>query len=79
MAKESSQINHILVPKHEVLTKEQEDHLMQSFNISKKQLPKMFAKDAAIQYLNPKKGDIIKVTRASETSGKTVFYRAVVE
>jgi len=69
---------HILVPKHKKLSQKEKKELFEKFNISLKELPKILANDSAIESLNVKEGDIIKVIRDSPTAGKTIFYRGVV-
>ena len=76
--KKAEPINHFLVPKHEKLTKEEADKVFSNFKVSFDQLPKMLATDAAIEFLNPKSGDVIRITRKSATAGESVFYRGVV-
>jgi len=67
-----------LVPKHEILTKEEEEELLKKYKITKKQLPKILSTDPAVKAIGAKKGDIIKITRKSQTAGETYYYRVVV-
>lgn len=69
---------HMLVPKHEILNDKDKQKLFEEFGITLKNLPKLLVSDAAIKTLNPKEGDVIKITRKSYTAGETVFYRGVV-
>ena len=69
--------DHILVPQHILLSEKEKDEFLQVYNISTKQVPVMRGKDPAIKHLNAKPGDIIKIVRKSQTSGASVFYRAV--
>jgi DNA-directed RNA polymerase subunit H (RpoH/RPB5) len=68
---------HTLVPKHVKLNPEEKEKLLNKYNISTKQLAVIIAKDAAIQHLGVKKGDVIKIVRDSPTVGKSEFYRVV--
>ena len=70
--------DHILVPKHEVLSKEEAEELLKILGINKEQLPKIKATDPIVKEIGAKPGDIIKITRDSLTAGKSVFYRLVV-
>jgi len=72
-------IKHKLVPKHILLNEEETKKILQKFNISLMQLPKIHKKDPAISHLEPKKGDVIKIERKSPTNSKTIYYRVVVE
>jgi DNA-directed RNA polymerase subunit H len=69
---------HSLVPQHSKLTEAEKKQLFEKYNISIKELPKISKKDAGIEKLNVKEGDIIRIERESPTAGKTVYYRGVV-
>ncbi len=70
--------DHILVPKHEVLSKEEAEELLKTLGIKKEQLPKIKRDDPIVKEIGAKPGDIIKITRESLTAGKSVFYRLVI-
>lgn len=70
--------NHILVPKHTILSEKEKETLLKEYNIAAGQLPKIFIADPAITDMNPKIGDIVKIDRPSFTMGKTIVYRVVV-
>lgn len=70
--------NHVLIPKHTKITKKEAQELLRKYNITQNQLPKISKNDAAIKHLEVEPGDIIKIERESPTSGKTVFYRVVI-
>ncbi|MEM4267409.1 MAG: DNA-directed RNA polymerase subunit H [Candidatus Woesearchaeota archaeon] len=69
---------HVLVPKHIKLNQKEKDELLSKYNLNYKQLPKISVNDPAIQTLNPKQGDIIKIIRQSPTAGESIYYRYVV-
>ena len=69
---------HILVPKHEKLSEKDKKELFDKYNVSLKELPKILKDDPAIDSLNVKEGDVIKITRNSPTAGKSVFYRGII-
>ncbi len=71
-------LEHELVPKHEVLSKEEKEEVLKRFNITTDQLPKILSSDSVLQYIKAKPGDVIKITRKSQTAGETVYYRVVV-
>lgn len=66
------------MPKHIILSEEDANKLLQTYNISKKQLPKILAKDPAIKPMEPKAGDIVKILRNSPTTKTAVYYRVVI-
>jgi len=67
---------HILQPKHTKLTDKDAQELLEKYNLSKSQLPKIFSTDAAVPE-GCKIGDIIKIERKEE-SGISLYYRIVV-
>jgi len=70
-------LEHFLVPRHAILSKEQAAELLKKYNLTLDQLPKISKSDAAIAFLKPVKDDIVKILRTSPTAGKTVYYRRV--
>ena len=70
-------LNHALVPKHEILSKNDADELMKKLGITKEQFPKINRTDPTVEAIGAKKGDIIKIARDSLITGKAVSYRIV--
>jgi len=70
---------HVLVPKHIKLDDKQKEKILEKYNITIKQLPKISRKDPAIQNLDVKSEDVIEITRKSPTVGNIKFYRGVIE
>ena len=68
---------HVLVPKHIKISEKEKEEVLKEYNITLKELPKILKDDPAIEKLNVKAGDVIKVIRKSPTSGESVFYRGV--
>jgi DNA-directed RNA polymerase subunit H len=77
MVKKVDIAKHQFVPKHEKVSEKEKKELFGKFHISGKNLPRILVKDSAIEHLNVKEGDVVKITRFSMTAGKTVFYRVV--
>ena len=71
--------DHIYQPKHEILPKNQAEDVLKKYNTKPSQLPYILQSDRGIEDLDPRPGDIIKITRRSPTSGESVYYRYVVE
>jgi len=69
---------HVLVPKHKKLADSEKKELLEHFNISEMDLPKISVEDAAITEMKLKPGDVVKVTRQSSTAGESFYYRVVV-
>tara|TARA_B100000678_G_C18015939_1_gene424720 strand:+ start:111 stop:449 length:339 start_codon:yes stop_codon:yes gene_type:complete len=70
---------HVLSPKHEKLSDDQVTELLKTFNVEYAKLPKISLSDPAIENLEVKLGDVIKISRPSPTSGTTVYYRMAIE
>ncbi len=70
-------LKHILVPKHEIVPQEEHKQLLESMYItSKAKLPEIkFHLDPITRCIGAVPGDIIKITRPSQSAGETVYYR----
>ena len=68
---------HELVPKHEILTKLDKKELLEKLGIVETQLPKIALSDPGITNLEAKLGDVVKITRKSQTAGYSTYYRFV--
>ena len=71
--------NHILVPKHEIMIKEEAEQVLEKYHCKATELPLIFANDPAIVGLGVKPGDMIKIIRKSATAGESFYYRYVIE
>ena len=71
--------NHVYVPKHEIMRKNDAQKVLDEFNCKPTELPLIFVTDPAILGLGVKPGDMIKITRKSGTAGESIYYRYVVE
>ena len=70
-------IEHALTPEHKKLDKEETEKILEKYNVSKRQLPRIKANDAGIKGLECSPGDMVEVTRKSEIYGNIKFYRIV--
>jgi DNA-directed RNA polymerase subunit H len=68
-----------LIPKHELLTKEESSQVLARFNGLPSQFPYIQSTDAIAKEVGAKPGDFVRITRRSETAGSSVYYRYVVE
>ncbi len=69
--------SHVLVPKHEILTKEEAAKILHELNAKPEDLPLIKASDPIVKALGAKPGDILKIYRRSPTAGITIAYRYV--
>ncbi len=72
-------LTHELVPEHVILKEDEKKTILEKFNITLEQLPKILKADPAAKMIDAKEGDVIKITRASLTAGTSVYYRLVVK
>ena len=71
---ESFQLNHFLVPHHELLKEAEANKALEEIQATREQLPRIDPYDPAIAYLNAKEGDVIKIKR----TGEAIYYRVVI-
>jgi len=68
---------HVLVPVHTALSEAEKNRIIEKYNLTGKELPRILKNDPAILHLKVKPGDIVKITRKSATAGESIFFRRV--
>ena len=71
-------LDHVMVPDHQVMSEDEVKTLLALYSITFEQLPKVYHDDAAVKQINGKVGDVVRITRQSQTAGIAEAYRLVV-
>ena len=71
-------LTHVLMPEHIKLSDKEKEELFNRYNISLRELPKIFKNDPALLHLDVKETDIIKIVRKGAAEESSVFYRGVI-
>ncbi len=69
--------HHEIVPKHILLTDEESKSVLDEYQATKSQLPKLLSTDPIAKYYGMKSGDICKIVRHSPMTGESFYYRMV--
>jgi len=79
MVKKIDVLRHELVPEHIILSDKEAKEVLEKYNVTIDQLPKIFDTDPVVRAIGAKPGQIIKIIRKSPTAKKSVAYRVVIE
>lgn len=82
--KEVNILEHGLVPEHRLLSKDEEEDVLEELGIQRENLPKILKSDPVIKELEKVHGDInvgriLEIKRKSRTAGVAKAYRLVVK
>ena len=67
----------MLVPKHEIMTEEEISEEFSDVDYDFKDLPKIRANDPVVEAIGAEPGNVLRITRESQTAGVFVTYRIV--
>ena len=67
--------SHEIIPEHKILSKDDTEKVLAEFRVSRLQVPKIRAKDAALLGTGAKAGQLVGITRLDGSQ----YYRFVVE
>jgi DNA-directed RNA polymerase subunit H len=74
-----SLLDHELVPKHEIVSEGELKPVLSKFSVEKEQLPKLKVQDPVCKEIGAAVGDVVRITRKSQTAGEADYYRLVIE
>jgi DNA-directed RNA polymerase I, II, and III subunit RPABC1 len=69
--------HHQMVPKHSILSLEEEEEILEKYNTTKNKFPKILRSDPIVQYYGMKPDQICKIIRKSPEVGESIYYRLV--
>jgi DNA-directed RNA polymerase I, II, and III subunit RPABC1 len=72
-------VEHISVPKHELLNNEDAKKTLEEYGAKKKEMPRIFITDPLSRYFNAKIGQIFRIIRPSETAVESPYHRLVIK
>ena len=73
-----SLLDHQLIPKHEIMPEDELRSVLKQYAIEKEQLPKIKVVDPIIQEIGGQVGEVVRITRNSQTAGEAFYYRLVI-
>ena len=71
-------LDHVMVPEHKIMSEGEVAQLLERYNITTEQLPKIYHDDPAVKEIGANADDVIRIIRASHTAGRAEAYRLVV-
>ncbi|EKX46336.1 hypothetical protein GUITHDRAFT_163048 [Guillardia theta CCMP2712] len=66
---------HEMVPKHRIMSGVEKKKLLQRYKVNDDQLPRILISDPVAKYLGLRRGNVVEITRDSDTAGRYVTYR----
>ena len=69
--------DHMLVPKHEIMTEEDISEVFSDVDYDFKDLPKIRSEDPVVKAIGAEPGNVLRITRESQTAGVFITYRIV--
>jgi len=71
-------LDHELVPGHRIMEEEEIEQVLETYSITKVDLPKIKKSDPISKKLEAKAGDVLCIIRKSQTAGESTVYRFVI-
>ena len=79
MSAKLSVLDHAMVPDHKIMSDEEVDTLLRTYNITTDHLPKIFHDDPAVKSIGAQADNVIRIIRESHTAGRAESFRLVVK
>lgn len=79
LIEETKVTDHKFVPKHEILPAEEKKSILAQYNATEEQFPFLFSNDPVVREIGAHPGDMVRISRISDTAGESFYYRFVVE
>lgn len=69
---------HVAIPPHRIASQAEVEQYYSDFGIAREDMPKILASDTPVVWLGAKSGDVVVVTRRSESAGYSTILRHVI-
>ncbi len=71
--------DHDLVPRHIILEKDEEEQVLEKYQVKKYQLPKILDSDPAVKAIQAKAGNVLRIERNPKLMEEGNYYRLVIK
>ncbi|MHA1784155.1 MAG: DNA-directed RNA polymerase subunit H [Candidatus Helarchaeota archaeon] len=72
-------LDHEFVPKHEIISEEEANKILNYYKLTKEDLPQILTSDPVAIIIGARPGDVIRITRKSQTAGESIIYRQCIQ
>jgi len=72
-------LDHVLASRHEVVKPDEAKQVLERFHAEPEDFPYIQLSDPVVREIGAKAGELVKITRKSQSAGEVVYYRFVVE
>ena len=72
-------LQHEFVPKHEIVSDEEVEKILDYYKLTKEELPAILTNDPVAIIIGARPGDVVRIIRKSRTAGEAIIYRQVMQ